>query len=380
MSITEVRMPTTKRKLKLRVDLPIKIKLPKSFTREPLFLLLKGFKLNEPWVIFFIAFIVGFLDDIVIGAITGNWRSHGGVLGVFELDNISALTMSLIVEPGLWSFFVGFPPALFELFKTIQERGILTTNQKDVQTQVNRLESMMSSWVFRIAALLLALGIAYYAMWIVGEYHPTPWFYFGWHYWFRFARIVGTAYITVYAVSWSLIAIFNLYSILSTSRVIVNPYDGDSAGGLRFIGTFILKVSRLVLIVVPFLVAETLYALRVGHGVVGQFNVWLEVIVIPSLLAVMIFLPLTACRRAMFAAKNEFLEPLRKQIEFYVAQTAPPKRISKSKLDEITALIDFQNKLRKDFPTWPFDMTMSQQIGLSFVLSLIPVIFSIFRK
>ena len=386
-------MALVKKKLTIKVDLPIKIKLPESFTSEPLFLLLKNIKLTDPWVIFAIAFIVGFLDDVIIGASTGYWNSRPGVVGVFDANNIPPLIMSLIVEPGVWAFFVGFPPALFELFKAIQERGILLTEQENakeqgelptqeenVQEQVDRLRRIMSSWLFLIAVIPLAFGIAYYAMLIVGEYQPTPWFYLGWHYWLRFARIVGSAYVTVYAIAWSLLALFTLYGVFSSAKVKVNAYDSDNAGGLRFIGTFILKVSRLALIVVPLLVAETLFALRLGRGILGQFNFWLEIIILPLLLAVMVSMPLIAVRRAMFAAKDEFLNPLRDKIQDYILQTYPPHQTSKPQLEEITALIDFQTKLRKDYPTWPFDMSMSQQIGISFFLSLLPIVFSIIQQ
>ncbi len=39
--------------------------------------------------------------------------------------------------------------------------------------------------------------------------------------------------------------------------------------------------------------------------------------------------------------------------------------------------IDFQTRLRKDYPTWPFDMSLSQQIGLGVVLTLLPAILNI---
>jgi hypothetical protein len=117
-----------------------------------------------------------------------------------------------------------------------------------------------------VAALPLTGLITYYAMLIIGEYRPTPWFYLNWHYWFLLLRVVFAAYVTVYSASWSLLALSTLSRVFSKARIKVNAYDGDNAGGLRFIGRFILMVSRLVLIVVPFLVAETLFAIRLGRG------------------------------------------------------------------------------------------------------------------
>jgi hypothetical protein len=351
--------------------------LPKSFTSEPLFLFLKNVKLDNPWTIFGIACAVGFIDEVIVGALTGYWMSRPGVVGVFDVNNIPPLIMSLIVEPGMWAFYVGFPAALFNLFKTFEKNRIFLTEQENIQAQVDALKKAEASWLLRIAAFPIAVAIAYYAMLIIGEYEPVPWFYLGWHYWVRFVRIVGSAYVTVYAVTWSLLAFFTLHRVFSTAKVKVNPYDGDNAGGLRFVGKFILDVSRLTLIVLPFLIAETLFAIRLGRGIIGQFNLWIEITALPLLLVLMVFLPLTACRRAMFAARDEFLAPLRDKISKYIKTTHAPDSISKPQLEELTALIDFQTKLRKDYPTWPFDMSMSQQIGLGFLLTFLPVILNI---
>lgn len=351
--------------------------LPKSFTSEPLFLFLKNVKLDNPWTIFGIACAVGFIDEVIVGALTGYWMSRPGVVGVFDVNNIPPLIMSLIVEPGMWAFYVGFPAALFNLFKTFEKNHIFLSEQENTQAQVDALKKAEASWLLRIAAFPIAVAIAYYAMLIIGEYEPVPWFYLGWHYWVRFLRIVGSAYVTVYAVTWSLLAFFTLHRVFSTAEVKVNPYDGDNAGGLRFVGKFILDVSRLTLIVLPFLIAETLFAIRLGRGIIGQFNLWIEITALPLLLVLMVFLPLTACRRAMFAARDEFLAPLRDKISKYIKTTHAPDSISKPQLEELTALIDFQTKLRKDYPTWPFDMSMSQQIGLGFLLTFLPVILNI---
>jgi hypothetical protein len=91
----------------------------------------------------------------------------------------------------------------------------------------------------------------------------------------------------------------------------------------------------------------------------------------------MVFLPLTACRRAMFAARDEFLAPLRDKIAKQIQAVQDPLSTSRAQLEKVTALIDFQTRLRKEYPTWPFDMSISQQIGLGFLLTLLPVILNI---
>ncbi|HLO33846.1 MAG TPA: hypothetical protein VK249_32155 [Anaerolineales bacterium] len=356
---------------------PIKIQLPNSFTSEPLFLLLKNTQLTNPWMIFTVFFVIGFIDDILIGILTGNWTSRPGVVGVFDVNNLPALIMSLIVEPGVWAFFVGFPDALFKLFDTFQSEHIFLTEQADIQAQVDWLKRAEASWVLRITVLPLAIGIAIYAMRLVGEYQPKLWFDVGWHHWLYFVRIAAAAYVGVYAVAWSLMALSALRRIFCSARVRVNPYDGDNAGGLRFVGTFILQVSRLTLIVVPLLVAETLFAVRLGRGILGQFNLWLEILILPFLLGVMVILPLSACRQAMFAAKAEFLNQIRNKILKNVELVNQSSEVSNARLREITALIDYQTRRRRDYPTWPFDISMAQQVGLSFLLSVLPILINI---
>jgi hypothetical protein len=367
-------MATVKKKM---IVLPIHFDFPENFTNEPLFKLLRSFKFINQWSVFVILFFVGIMDDLMVGAYLGYWYSTSTVVGVFDVNNIPPLIMSLIVEPGMWAFFVGFPKALRDLINTIEAKNIILTEEKFVKEQVAWLKSRSSANWLKIAALPLTVVITYYAMLIIGEYKPTPWFYLGWHYWLLLFRILGAAYVTVYSVSWSLLALYTLNNVFSKAKIRVNAYDGDNAGGLRFVGEFILMVSRLVLIIVPFLVAETLFAIRLGHGILGQFNLWFEILVLPVLLIIMVLLPLSACRRAMFTAKDEFLNPLRDKILNQVRQTYSLTQTGQSQLTETTALIDFHTKLRREFPTWPFDVSMTQQLGISFFLTFLPVIFNV---
>jgi len=272
---------------------------------------------------------------------------------------------------------VGFPGELFDLFNTIRSKGILLSDQENIQTQVDRLRKIESSWIFRILMLPLAFLMTWYANQDIHGYYPIPWFYLGWHYWVFLVETMSTMYAAIYSIGWSLLALITLNRVFQTSKVKVNPYDADNVGGFRFVGTFILKVTRLALIIIPFLIAETLFAVYLGRGIRGQLNLWLEIVIFPVLLGALIYLPLSSCRKAMLIAKDEFLYPLSEKIINYVAATHASNLISKTQLEDISALIDFQAKLRKDLPTWPFDVSMFQQIGLSIAFSLLPIILNI---
>jgi hypothetical protein len=288
--------------------------------------------------------------------------------------------MFLIVVPGLWAFFVGFPGDLFELFHTIRSKGILHSEPENFQNQVDGLRKIETSWLFRIGILPLALLLTGYSDFVISKYHPIPWYFLGWHFWLFSIETMGAMYVAVYSAGWSLLALITLNRIFHTVKLKVNPYDEDNVGGLRFVGNFILKVIWLIVIIVPFLIAETLFAIRIGNGISGQFNLWLEIIILPFLLGILIYLPLSACREAMLNARDEYLRPLGEKINGHVIATHTASQISKNQLEDISALIDFQAKLRKDFPTWPFDISMFRQIGAGILLSLIPVIINIVQQ
>jgi hypothetical protein len=200
-----------------------------------------------------------------------------------------------------------------------------------------------------------------------------------WHYWVTLFRYLFSTYVGVWVVIWNLIALLTLYGVFSKSKTRVDPYNSDNAGGLSFVGTYILNVSRLGLIASPYLAAELLPAVRAGHGTLGQFSFWLLLITIPTQLIIAMFIPLSACRHAMIEAKNEFLNPISNKIFDYIKLTHHSEPISKSQLEELTALIDFQMRLRKDFPTWPIDVSMFRQIGVNLLLVLLPAIYTLIQ-
>lgn len=365
-------MTSAKRKLTM------KLILPESFTSEPLFLWLKNVKITSPWVIFLIILAIG-VGDLFVGARLGYLSSSATVVGILDVNNIPQLLMSLVVAPGLWAFFVGFPDEVFKVFRTVEAKGILLTEQENIQIQVNQLKKTESSWVLRFAVLPLALSIALYSMQLVGRYKPVPWFYLGWHYWFAFVQIGITAYVTVYSVAWSFLALYTLNRVFSTAKIKVNAYDSDNAGGLLFVGAFIFRVSQLALIVGPFLVAETLFAVNLGAGIWKQANLWVEMIILPVLFSVMIFLPIKACRRAMVFARDGFLRPIMNNILEQTTTVHFPNQPTKAQIDNISSLIDFHTKLRKDFPVWPFDMPVISRLGVSFIASVSPIIVSLLK-
>ena len=62
----------------------------------------------------------------------------------------------------------------------------------------------------------------------------------------------------------------------------------------KILSVFALSIAALLVVASGALAAETLFAVRIGRGIIGQFNIWMEVIVLPSLLAALVLLPLTA--------------------------------------------------------------------------------------
>ncbi len=346
------------------------------FGQDILFQFLTKKKWITPWTIAVIVFLVGAIDELVLGWYLGYWNSSSGVVGVLDLNNVPPLIMSLLVEPGVWAFYVGFPEATKNLFEKISNNGILLSERDKFISRVERVIRFESSWTLRILALGAAIVLSIYATNVISIYNPVPWFYYErlHYYLIGFPRILASSYVVTYSVVWSAMALYAIHRTFRTSRVRVMPYHEDNAGGLRFIGDFILSISRLTWVVLLFLIGETLFAVRMGRGLVGQVNLLLELIALPTLLSLMILIPLLACRKSMKNARLDFLAQFRDKIAEQIETIKNPNAVMSAAIQNANGLIDFQLRLRKEFPTWPFDTTMARQFGIGFLASFLPVL------
>jgi hypothetical protein len=354
-----------------------KLRLKELISTEPL----SQFFLQREWLnpsnTFLILLIIGILDEIIIGVLLGYLRSTNQVVGVLDKKNISLLLVSLVIEPSIWAFYIWFPNAAIQFFERLGQRGIIIGNQTEWKKHVEKLVSWGSSRFYKLLAILSAAILTIFAMFVIGRYQPTPWFFYvKWHFWILgLPRILASAYVAVYSVMWSIMTVITLDRIFNTTRLEVIPYHEDGAGGLAFIGIFILGMSRLALISVPFLIGETLFALYLGRGIQGQINLLAELTILPVIALAIITAPLLSCRRAMIFSKQDAIKNLREEIQRRLKISGPS--ITKEDLEILQTLIDFQAKLKRDFPTLPFNVEAYKQVGINFLISILPVIISI---
>ena len=334
----------------------------------------------RPWQAFLIVLAVGLVDELGIGFLVGHWRSTPGVVGVFDVNNIPMLLMSLVVEPGIWAFYVWLPPAVIQFFEEIRKRGIVAEGEEDLTWQLKRLSWRVNSNTFRYLALTVALGFTIFSCGVLLQYRPAPWFCLvTWHFPLGVLRTFLAVYVAVYSVLWSGRVMIALDYIFSRVKIHVAPYHGDNAGGLGFVGSFTASMSRLYLIMAPFLVAELFFALRMGRGIPGQINVIIEIIAMPVLMLISLVLPLTACRNAMVSARERELSKIGNAIHVRFEAIGSNSKPSKEDNDTLSGLIDLQARYRKDFPTLPFDVYIRQQYGAGFIITLIPVLIQLYQ-
>jgi hypothetical protein len=351
----------------------------KSLTDEPLLnLIVERWRLH-PSKVFMILFIVGLVDELGVGFLLGYWKSTPGVVGVFDINNIPLLLMSLIVEPSIWAFYAWLPFIVSKLSDDIHGEKVILDNRNKFSNEIQKLNSFIASKKYTSLALIIVLCLAFFSSYVISQYRPIPWFFFSkWHFiLLGLPRLLAVMYVTVGSVLYTVRVMVILYQTFREVKVRVTPYHEDNAGGLGMIGRSVLALSRLSLILVPFLVGEVFFALRLGKGIFGQYNILFEFVTLPVLSLIIFMLPLLSCRQAMIIAREDQIRQIAEKIYVYSSELINKKVIVKGDVETLSALIDFRLRLMKDFPTLPFDISIARGLGVGFVLSLVPTILSI---
>ncbi len=354
------------------------IRLDEFVKSEPLSRFMIGKHWTQPRFVALIVFIISFFDEIVLGWALGYWHSQPGIVGVYDINNMPSLIMSFIVEPSLWSFYVWFPLAAFKFFNTLGENKILMREEQQLSEHIQKLVKQRQLRRLILIAVACAALMTIYASYTISRYDPVPWFFaVRWHFFFLgLPRIFASSYVAVYSTLWTLMAVRTLGQIFKGARVKVKPFHEDNAGGLGFIGNFVLSVSRLALILVPFLIAESLFALWLGGGFSGQPNFILEIIILPLLFLFIVVYPIITCGKAMFLAKKDEIKQLNNQIQKDTPLFGQVGEINHEKMSSLLLLIDYRTRLNKEFPTLPINVSIGKQIGFSFFVIIVPMLIS----
>lgn len=347
------------------------------YSREPISrLLVSRWKLNW-WIVFLAIAGLGLVDEILIGWILGHWETSQDIIGV--VDNFPHIIKAAIVVPAIWAFFVWLPKTGVDFFDALEGNNVLDRKgRKNYRDRVKSLHAFIRSKRLVAMALILTAILTVSAVNINLMYVPAPWTVFlRAHFWiFRVPIILLTTYAFVYAAIWSVTLAAFAYSTFRDSWVKVVPYHEDSAGGLRFVGRLALGVSRLPLVIGIYAISEFLIALTIGQDILGHYNLVGEIIAVPILTLVGFAAPVLSCRKAMTRSKESELGKLAKQISNHMDTLSQDSRVATGELEHLTALIDLQSRLKKDFPTVPFDTSILRGFQLTFLGSTVPALLS----
>jgi hypothetical protein len=327
----------------------------------------------------FLALLLGFVDLLIGAFLLGFNHSMDGIIGVFDVQNVPYLISYLITAPGMIALYVWLPVASVHLFNEIEARNVFGEAEEEYLKFIKDLSAKIASRWFMVVALMLAIGMTIVTVKTTFEYSQVPWFIFArWHFWFIW--LPGN-FITLYAFSysllWGVMVVIAIDTIFRKFELSIEPYHVDNAGGLRFIGDFALKLSRLSLIMGAFIIGEILLALSIGKGILNQINVISELISLPIITLIIFFAPIIACRRSMNNAKKQELGRICKEIQDKRKQMYSNNDFSEETIGQLVALINVQSILRRDFPLMPFDRAIMQAFGLGFLISFVPTLLSV---
>jgi hypothetical protein len=321
--------------------------------------------------------IIGLVDELLIGFLTGHWNSTSDVLGAVE--DYPHWIVSFIFQPAVWAYFLWLLPATEKMFSRIEAEAIPEKYVEAYRTsQVDFFKSINAPW---ISWLSLAVGVLLVVLshFFTSSYHPVPWTYhLEWHrYSIWSLRLLAAGFCFSFSIFYSILVIINLNKVFGLYGVRLHLYHGDNVAGLKFIGDFALSLNQLALISISFLISDSILALEVGHGIKGQINLILEFIAFPTILLFSFVAPLIACRRAMREAKIAELNQKASQINAGLQRVEHTPNATKDQIEDLTALINLRQRLASDIPTLPIDITALRTFSLTFTVSLLPALISI---
>lgn len=76
----------------------------------------------------------------------------------------------------------------------------------------------------------------------------------------------------------------------------------------------------------------------------------------------------------MISAKQVELSRIAQRIHRELTRLESDERVSKEDIERLVSLVDFQSRLKKDFPTLPFDVHILRRFGLNFLISILPTV------
>jgi hypothetical protein len=346
-------------------------------TSDPFYRLLADRLKLTPVLAFTILLAVGLLDELLGGFLAGYWNDSGRVIGASR--DYPHWIVAFFFQPAVWAFFLWLPKATAELFQRVEREAIPAQHRAEYAAfQHSFWRRINSPWV-SLAALAVAVTLMLASFYFTEQYRLVPWtHYVAWHrYTIWAARLLAAGYCFAFTIFYAILVMIRLNRVFARYGVVLRPYHGDNVAGLKFIGAYALRLNQLALVGISFLVSDTLLALQVGEGVLGAPNLIIEFAAFPILTVISFAAPLVACHNAMVEAKLGELNRYAAQIQTTMQALQANPNATKSQYEDLGAVIAFRERLVKDIPTLPIDVSGLRTFSLSFVASLIPALVDI---
>ena len=271
---------------------------------------------------------------------------------------------------------------IYSLPEFLRQVLVVVDKSKDEMPWIENV--FKSKWAFIIslmASLLLLSSVVYVSLY---EYIKPVWsIYTKWVFWgigVPLTMVVGFTFSA--GMIRALTIVYVLVRLSRDASITVDPFHHDKAGGLKFIGEFLIKVNALALIVGVFFVGEVAAAYQRGHGL-WQYNVVGESISLPLLTLAFFFVPIVSVHEAMKKQRDESFERLENMLRNRY-QALLSASSSKEDVDSFLGLLKVYQQISDLFPVWPMDISVwgriGANLGLSFVPTLVGVLLEHFGK
>jgi hypothetical protein len=312
----------------------------------------------------------------LFGYIYGNKQIYG------TLDVPSELAVALIFQPIIVWYHFSFSLRIVKMLDGLIENGVISTKEySQFEIQVKEIANSYSSKVFFFICLAFSLGIT---IWVTIFAFELKLGYPFWMHSLKWPFLifqVPQSFLVTYSATYTVFRIsvlhYRLSNILNSITINVQPLHSDGAGGLSPIG-------QLVGSYLYWLLAASIFVTHSGWAAYFQYGkfpayVILQFILLPFLVLLAFFIPLLSTHAAMQRNKQKALEKF--NVEFSKKFILLGKKDTDNNLyKEINDIIDTSKRIRSNFPVWPFNTSVIQNVSISIIASFLPLVFSLVEK
>jgi hypothetical protein len=318
-----------------------------------------------PLGFFSLALILGLIHAVALPWLYGHWRTVGGVIGAW--DDWPNLVIVLIMAPLIAGYYVQQPGLILALQTKVLERA-KGNLQQEAQELAHWLGWPGWTWIAAGVAVLMDLSsvndLRHLAIptWqsanevMIWSLQPL-----------RFI----TFYVLVLILVRHVLTLGNLNHLITTIPIEIAPPHPDGAGGLRFVGDYVLTFGLLAMIV-SLNFGMTLLRGHTNPAVVTT-EYYAELIFYIMVVPPLFFLPLWNVHVRMEAAKKRLLAEIAEQFDQEYRALFDNLRRNVLDPESVVRLEAVQKiyHIAHAAPDWPFNLVIVSQLGAAVFLPIL---------